>query len=54
MLALPTEKLLIAKTQHLKTYNWLLVSEPGFSKVLGDVGRKFKCILKLGPRSNIV
>ena len=32
----------------------LLVSEPGFSKVLGDFGRQFKLISKLRPRSNIV
>ena len=35
-------------------FHWLLVSEPGFLKVLGDLGRKFKFIFKLRPRSNIV
>ena len=33
---------------------WLLVSEPGFLKVLDDFGRTFKFIWKLRPRSNIV
>ena len=33
---------------------WVLVSEPGFVKVLGDLGRQIKFILRLRPRSNIV
>ena len=33
---------------------WLLVSEPGFLKVLGDFGRTFEFMLKLRPRSNLV
>ena len=33
---------------------WLLVSEPGFLKVLGDFGRQFEFMLKLRPGSNIV
>ena len=35
-------------------FSWLLVSEPGFLKVLGEFGRTFKFILKLRPRSNIL
>ena len=33
---------------------WVLVSEPGLLKVLGDLGRTFKFILRLKPGSNIV
>ena len=29
--------------------NWLLVSEPGFLKVLGDLGTTFKFIPKASP-----
>ena len=32
---------------------WLLVSEPGFFKVLGELEINLKSILKLRPRSNI-
>ena len=40
---------------HIQSFkDWLLVSEPGLLKVLGDLGRKFKFILKLRPGSNIV
>ena len=37
-----------------KCIYWLLVSEPGFLRVLGDLGRTNKSIFKLRPRSNIV
>ena len=38
----------------MRNPSWLLVSEPGFLKVLGDLGRKFKFVLKLRPGSNVV
>ena len=41
-------------TTNLGNLIWLLVSEPGFFKVLGELGRKLKHILELRPGSNII
>ena len=43
-----------ARNTKYKVWQTLLVSEPGFLRVLGDFGRKLTFILKLRPRSNIV